>query len=128
MAVSGTSTSLSGLSMDVPYDVYVRNDCGSGNYGPNGTASTFTIFNGDDCSRVIALSGTTGALGINTTGTNDDISVCSAGNTGGDLIMSYVVEPGYGIYFASTPVGPYLGQVRIAYGISCPGARLACHR
>ncbi|MBK7246651.1 MAG: T9SS type A sorting domain-containing protein [Flavobacteriales bacterium] len=122
MAVSGTSTSLSGLSMDVPYDVYVRNDCGSGNYGPNGTASTFTIFNGDDCSRVIALSGTTGALGINTTGTNDDISVCSAGNTGGDLIMSYVVEPGYGIYFASTPVGPYLGQVRIAYGISCPGA------
>ncbi len=120
--MSGTSTSLSGLSMDVPYDVYVRNDCGSGNYGPNGTASTFTIFNGDDCTRVIALSGTTGALGINTTGTNDDISVCSAGNTGGDLVMSYIVEPGYGIYFASTPVGPYVGQVRIAYGSTCPGA------
>ncbi|MBK9422355.1 MAG: T9SS type A sorting domain-containing protein [Flavobacteriales bacterium] len=119
--VSGTSTSLSGLSMDMAYDVYVRNDCGSGDYGPNGTASTFTIFNGDDCSRVIALSGVSGALEINTTGTNDDLSVCGIGNTGGDLVMSYIVEPGHGIYFASTPAAPYIGQVRIAYGSGCPG-------
>ncbi|MEO7080465.1 MAG: fibronectin type III domain-containing protein, partial [Flavobacteriales bacterium] len=119
--VSGTTTILSGLSMDMAYDVYVRNDCGDSEYGSNGTASTFTIFNGDDCSRVIALTGETGTLGINTTGANNDISVCGAGNTGGDLVMSYIVAPDYGIYFVSTPVGPYNGQVRISYGSSCPG-------
>ncbi|MBS1581926.1 MAG: hypothetical protein JST66_06955, partial [Bacteroidetes bacterium] len=119
--VSGTSTTLSGLDLDTPYDVYVRQDCGGGTFSANGSATSFTLHNGDDCSRVLALIGESGSLTLNTTGANNDISVCGAGNTGGDLVLSYVVQPGYGIYFASAPSAPYSGQVRIAYGNACPG-------
>ncbi|MGB3870303.1 MAG: hypothetical protein WA937_12685, partial [Flavobacteriales bacterium] len=122
VAVSGTSTVLNTLALDTPYDVYVRQDCGGGTYGENGTPVQFTLINGDDCSRVIALTGETGSIAVNTTGANDDISVCNSGNTGGDLVFSYTVEPDFGIYFTSFPVGPYTGQVRIAYGTACPGA------
>ncbi|MBZ0207592.1 MAG: hypothetical protein K8H89_14820, partial [Flavobacteriales bacterium] len=122
VAASGTSTVLNTLALDTPYDVYVRQDCGSGTYGVNGTPIPFTLINGDDCSRVIALSGASGSIAVNTTGANDDISVCGSGNTGGDLVLSYTVQPGFGVYFTSSPQGPYTGQVRVAYGTACPGA------
>ncbi|MBX2971599.1 MAG: T9SS type A sorting domain-containing protein [Flavobacteriales bacterium] len=121
VAVSGTSTALSGLALDTPYDVYVRQDCGGGLYSAYGSPATFTLHNGDDCSRVIALSGASGSIVLNTTGTNNDISACVGGNTGGDLILSYDVAPGYGIYFTSAPVSPYVGHVAITTGPACPG-------
>ncbi|MFT3885116.1 MAG: hypothetical protein QM724_06700 [Flavobacteriales bacterium] len=121
VAVSGTSTTLSGLDLDTPYDVYVRQDCGGGTFSPNGTVASFTLHNGDDCSRIIALSGNSGAINLNTTGATNDISACTGGNVGGDLILSYTVAPGYGIQFSSTPVSPYVGQVAVTTGPSCPG-------
>ena len=122
VAVSGTSTTLSGLTLDQAYDVYVRQDCDNGNYSANGTATTFTLHNGDDCSRVIALSGASGSMTINTTGANNDADFCNVGATGGDLILSYAVQDGYGIYFTSAPVSPYAGQVAIGAGTNCPGS------
>ncbi|MBS1937210.1 MAG: hypothetical protein JSS84_05300, partial [Bacteroidetes bacterium] len=122
VAASGTSTTLSGLTLDQAYDVYVRQNCGGGTFSGNGTAAHFTLHNGDDCSRVIALSGASGTIALNTTGANNDISACIGGNTGGDLIMSYTVQPGYGIYFSSAPQAPYTGQVAITTGNACPGS------
>ncbi|MBP6641756.1 MAG: hypothetical protein KA186_01615, partial [Flavobacteriales bacterium] len=46
--VNGSSTTLTGLTLDVTYDVYVRNDCGGGQYSSNGAPVQFTINNGDD--------------------------------------------------------------------------------
>jgi hypothetical protein len=124
VAVNGTSTTISGLSLDTPYDVYVRQDCGAGVYSANGSPTPFTLHNGDDCSRVIALSGTTGSVTLNTTGANNDVAFCNPGDTGGDLIMSYTVQDGYGIYFTSAPVAPYVGSTAVGVGASCPGSTL----
>jgi len=124
VAVNGTSTTLSGLTLDQAYDVYVRQDCGSGVYSTNSTATPFTLHNGDDCSRVIALSGETGSMTINTSGTNNDAAFCNAGDIGGDLILSYTVQPGFGIYFTSAPTAPYSGSVAIGAGSPCPGSSL----
>ncbi len=118
---TGTSTTLSGLDLDTAYDLYVRQDCGAGTLSAAGTAASFTLHAGDDCSRVIALNGVSGSIVINTTGANNDLSVCGSGHNGGDLILTHVVEPGYGIYFTSAPQGGYIGQVSIAYGSACPG-------
>ncbi|MBS1943039.1 MAG: hypothetical protein JST38_19425, partial [Bacteroidetes bacterium] len=122
VAVNGTSTTLSGLTLDQAYDVYVRQDCGSGVYSANSTATPFTLHNGDDCSRVIALSGASGSMTINTTGANNDADFCNVGATGGDLILSFPVANGYGIYFTSAPTSPYIGHVTIGAGITCPGS------
>ncbi|MCO6483109.1 MAG: hypothetical protein J5I62_09970, partial [Flavobacteriales bacterium] len=121
VAVSGTTTALSGLTLDAAYDVYVRQDCGGGLYSANSAASTFTVHNGDDCSRVISLGGTSGSITVNTTGANNDAAFCDAGDTGGDLMFTTTVQPWDAIYIQSAPVAPYVGRVVFGAGTACPG-------
>ncbi|HEY0978748.1 MAG TPA: T9SS type A sorting domain-containing protein [Flavobacteriales bacterium] len=118
ITATGTGTTIGGLDLDVAYDVYVRQDCGNA-HSNNSSAASFIIRNGDDCSRVIVLTGGTGSITINTTGANNDVQACDEGNQGGDLLLSYIVQPGFGIYFTSQPSEPYIGQVRLAYGSDC---------
>ncbi|MBL7951627.1 MAG: hypothetical protein JNM62_07895, partial [Flavobacteriales bacterium] len=124
--VSGTSTVLNGLDMDVIYDVYVRNACSAGVYSTNGTPVQFTIINGDDCTRVIDLSTETSPYFGSTTGTNNDISVHGCGTfNGGDVILSYPVGAGSTIQFFAAH--DYAANVSILYGTTCPGStELAC--
>ncbi len=124
VAASGTSTSLSGLTLDAAYDVYVRQDCGSGTYSAYGSPVTFTVHNGDDCTRPITMAGPSGSMTVSTTGANNDVAFCDVGDIGGDLILSTTVQPGDGIYFTSAPQAPYVGRVAIGAGSTCPGQTL----
>ncbi|HMN07101.1 MAG TPA: hypothetical protein PKD45_15405, partial [Flavobacteriales bacterium] len=121
MPVSGNSTTIPGLTFDVAYDLYVRQDCGDGLYSAYGTATTFTVHNGDDCSRSINLAGQTGFLTVNTTGANNDAAFCSPGDTGGDLMFYTAIANGDAIYIATAPTAPYVGRVVFGAGTSCPG-------
>ncbi|MCC6542064.1 MAG: T9SS type A sorting domain-containing protein [Flavobacteriales bacterium] len=121
VAVNGTSTTLTGLSLDVDYEVYVRNDCGSGLYSGNGTAVPFTLIHGDDCSRTIDLSLETSPFSGSTTGTHNDITNHPCGSyAGGDLAFFHTVEPGATISFFAAH--DYPAGVSVLYGATCPGS------
>jgi hypothetical protein len=124
VAATGTGTSLSGLTFDAAYDVYVRQECGGGLFSAYGSPATFTVHNGDDCSRAMAMTGTSGSMTVSTTGANNDVAFCDVGDTGGDLILSATVQPGDGIYITSAPQAPYVGRVAVGAGSSCPGQTL----
>ena len=120
IAANGTSAALSGLSLDVAYDVYVRNDCGSGSYSANGTAVQFTLIHGDDCSRAIDLATATAPFEGTTVGARNDVSAHPCGTfAGGDLVLYRSLAPGGTIsFFASHD---YASNVSVLYGTSCPG-------
>ena len=120
-AINGTSTTLNGLTLDQPYDVYVRNDCGAGQYSTNGTPIQFTIINGDDCTRVIDLSAETSPFFGTTTGASNAVSVHDCGTfNGGDILLSYPVGDGATISFFAAH--DYAATVSVNYGPSCPGS------
>ncbi|MBP6644177.1 MAG: T9SS type A sorting domain-containing protein, partial [Flavobacteriales bacterium] len=119
--VNGSCTTLTGLTLDVTYDVYVRNDCGGGQYSSNGAPVQFTINNGDDCSRVIDLSSEPNMFSATTAGATNDVSVHACGTfAGGDLYLSHPVGAGATITFFAAH--DYAAAVSISYGSSCPGA------
>ena len=121
VSVNGTSTTLNDLDMDVTYDVYVRNDCGAGQFSSNGTPVQFTIINGDDCSRVIDLSSEANMFNGTTAGAANDLSVHACGTfAGGDLYLSHPVGAGATITFFAAH--DYAATVSVSYGNSCPGA------
>ena len=120
-AINGTSTTLNGLALDQAYEVYVRNDCGAGQYSTNGTPVQFTIINGDDCTRAIDLSTETSPFFGTTNGATNDISVHDCGTfNGGDIILSYPVGVGATISFFAAH--DYAATVAVSYGTSCPGS------
>ncbi|HRF82797.1 MAG TPA: hypothetical protein PL070_22260, partial [Flavobacteriales bacterium] len=122
-AINGTSTTLNGLALDQSYDVYVRNDCGDGQYSSNGAPVQFTLISGDDCSRVIDLSTEPNVFFGSTAGSNNDIGVHDCGTfNGGDLILSHPVAVGATISFFAAH--GYAALVSVSYGDDCPGTTL----
>ncbi len=122
--VSGTNTALSGLSAGVPYDVYVRQDCG-GSFSANSAVLNFTIIPGENCAVAIDLANESAPLIASTTGTTDDASSLSCGaSSGGDLVYFISVPDGATIDFEA--LHDYNAVVQISYGSNCPGTVLTC--
>ncbi|MBL7981138.1 MAG: T9SS type A sorting domain-containing protein [Flavobacteriales bacterium] len=124
LPVSGTNTALSGLSAGVPYDVYVRQDCGD-SFSANSAVLNFTIIPGENCAVAIDLANESAPLIASTTGTTDDASSLSCGASGGgDLVYFISVPDGATIDFEA--LHDYNAVVQVSYGSNCPGTMLTC--
>jgi hypothetical protein len=123
--VSGTSTSLTGLGTGVPYDVYVRQDCGNDDFSANSAALSFTITPGENCAVAIDLANEFAPLIASTAGATNDTPTLSCGAAGGgDLVYFISVPDGATINFEA--FHDYNAIVEVSYGNSCPGTLLTC--
>ena len=121
---TGTSTTLTGLTTGLPYDVYVRQDCG-GSFSSNSAALALTITPGENCAVAIDLANEFAPLIGSTTGaTNDAASLSCGATTGGDLVYFISVPDGATIGFEA--LHDYDAVVEVSYGSSCPGTVLTC--
>ncbi|MBK8704503.1 MAG: hypothetical protein IPN33_13495 [Saprospiraceae bacterium] len=111
--------SITGLTATTKYDIYIRQDCGGGEYSIN--AGPIKFYPGEVCANALDLSLLTSPYSNNTVPmANDYNSMCSSFSIGNDQLFYIIVPPNYKLEIRQVS-NNYTSYNRLAYGGACPG-------
>ncbi|MXN92434.1 T9SS C-terminal target domain-containing protein [Flavobacterium sp. Sd200] len=125
---TGTSvTGYTGIIDNTLYYLYVRTNCGNGDYSEWIVSPGFRFLMGDICASAINLGAQSNPYSYTTVGANHDSTyTCANGNTAPDLYYYIEVPNGYTLTIGQTENG-YDSENYVSYGTSCASTtQIAC--